>query len=130
MIRIFTKLTILVSVMFLFTSCGVKVDGTSDELGATISGRVITLDGVIAKKSFLSMSAYAAPTCNSDVYVNLHELTSQGEVGVLVESKLLTSDTKFSFNASSLKNLENVDYILQVTGCDEVYYRPITGHDG
>jgi hypothetical protein len=121
------------SILFLgaLASCG-KMDMNLGLLSGTtiIGGRIQPLSGLISQhtneKSFLS-NAYAAP-CTDAVTASLYSLSDSGEQSSTpVMTYDVKSDAAYRFDLKELGVLDpEVQYIVEVTGCDYLFSRPIT----
>ena len=111
----------------LTTGCGVQLNlGAPSK--ASFGGKVPGLQGLIAHQGLSTMDAFAAPLC-TDAQARLIKLTELGKPGETVESSPVRSDTSFRFTRTSLTESEKIDYIIEVSGCEEVLSRPVTAFD-
>jgi hypothetical protein len=121
---------LFIPLLTLISSCGVQITG-SELVGSsptlpTLSGSVVPLSGLISKNNTSWYEAYAAP-CTDPVYARLYGLTSTGTLNDVIATQELEADAKFSFNASLISFDQNVNYVVEVSGCNGVFYRPVTG---
>jgi hypothetical protein len=129
--------------LFLFQSCGFKVDSVGSNLlsesSHIISGVINPLLGSIAEdqsQNQFFMSKANATACASPVYVKLYALNSDGSItdGNPLTSQLIGSDARYSFNLNELKitsTSQNVELIVKAEGCNnDVFKRPVTNIDG
>ena len=72
------------------------------------------------------MTAYADAVCSDEVQAKLYQIDSSGRLGTLISSMKVNAKAVFSFDASKLKLQPNLSYIIEVTGCDQTLYRPVT----
>jgi hypothetical protein len=103
-----------------------KITGTDDQkLTSIISGKVLPLEGIIAYQNISWFEAYAAP-CTDPVYAHLFDLDNDGALNKIIASKEVTSNARFSFDNAGIDLNPNVAYVIRVSGCQGVYYRPVT----
>lgn len=111
----------------MLTACGINVAMSpfSSSSGPFIGGSVLPLSGLIAKSNQSFYEAYAAP-CTDTVYARLYTLDAAGALDTIIASTEVPSSTKFSFDVASLSLDPNVNHMIEISGCNDVYYRPVT----
>ena len=119
--------------LFILTSCGpeITIFGIQGNPKNIVSGVISPLVGRIASldhSSFLISSATAS-LCTAPFYAKIFKINVNGTIDENdpLDSFLVGSDARYSFNLKELQQSNSVDYIVRASGCDgNIYERPIT----
>lgn len=114
--------------LILLTGCGEVAfkPGAASVLG----GRIFPLVGIAHHRSYLIDSAYASVTCSDDVYARIHKVETDGTLNAVPVASSMVSNSHYEFKIEELPldiHTSNVGYQIAISGCDEIFYRPITG---
>ena len=126
-----TKTFLFLCICILASACGFSLEyealNSSKNL---IGGKVVPLEGLLSSHSPSLITHAYANGCSDPTIASLYKIESSGRLATTpFKSQTLTNSTyEFSLTDEEVKNFNNVNYQVEVKGCNDMhFFRPITG---